>query len=788
MRWLNVVTSVDTISQTNNNVTVEFSNVTKLESKWTIEGMDLNIKNSFLPKTHFHLSNYKVGKRNFAIITMSTFGHLKVETGFKIQISDCTFEGGPWESNALIDITSSVINIATSSFQGFKTYTGPAVLNAFSSTVNLEECQFLENIGKYGVLQVSHKTQLTVFKTVFENNGRWYIAESTILVKSGSKAVVKNSQFVLNIASTGGCIRSFPKTYLDVQNSTFMSNVGAFGGAIYCEGKPNSILGEKIFTKDIQPHFNFIQSGEDPQCSIKKTTFIGNLALQTGGDAYFNSSTAQMTDCYFYLSGTFISGGVFFAYKSSIMIDRNRLNRTGTIFEGGAFRAEDNCNIIINNSLISYNTAIKGSTADIQNGVTLIMNNVTVKDGNKRYANSTPPFLSDGYSFFIGDRCSVTVMNSYFQPVYPFPWVFYMEDNSNLTVTGSKFKSMGNSSTQIVSAAKSSRVDFTKCIFHQCAGFVMSDSSSLFIKDSAVSGSQYVISNAIISASGNSRIYLDKSNITDIIPNADLPFVRSDSSNVSITSCLYMGNRLSRHIVATGASLISVSDSHFSNNTFSYGILYSSLFYLMGSQLSVEGTIFKNNHQYRNYGMYNVAIVDAYSSNVGIHSCSFTTAVFPHPLAPTFILHMRLASFTYDSSNYLHISNSAFKGKAGSLRIDNIANVNIQSSFFQIHTNNDFPLVAGSGLQLTGLQNLRIADSHFNSSKDAKTQIALRYQANDFQFLTSYSKFIFGNYSLESNEKNFLKKAQDFGLIVMPDEVREKHKETAYASGKYFSF
>ena len=69
MRWLNVVTSVDTIYQTNNNITVEFSNVTKLESKWTIEGMNLAIKNSFLPMTHFHLTNYKIGTSNFAVIT-----------------------------------------------------------------------------------------------------------------------------------------------------------------------------------------------------------------------------------------------------------------------------------------------------------------------------------------------------------------------------------------------------------------------------------------------------------------------------------------------------------------------------------------------------------------------------------------------------------------------------------------------------------------------------------------------------------------------------------------------
>ena len=87
---------------------------------------------------------------------------------------------------------------------------------------------------------------------------------------------------------------------------------------------------------------------------------------------------------------------------------------------------------------------------------------------------------------------------------------------------------------------------------------------------------------------------------------------------------------------------------------------------------------------------------------------------------------------------------------------------------------------------MSGLKNLRIADSHFNSSKDAKTQIALKYQADGFQFLTSYSQFTFGNYSLKSNDKNFMKKAQDSGLITIPFEVKDTHEETAYASSRYF--
>ena len=319
----------------------------------------------------------------------------------------------------------------------------------------------------------------------------------------------------------------------------------------------------------------------------------------------------------------------------------------------------DKCHIIINNSVISFQTALKGSIFQIQSEVALSLNNVTVRNGNA----GTTYFLDDGYSFAIIGHCSVMVTNSYFEPVHSFPWLFYMEDNSNLTVTGSRFKTIGNSSSQIVSAAKSSRVNFTKCIFQQCAGFVMSENSYLFMKVSLLTKSQYVISNALISATGNSKIDLDETNITDVIPDVDLPFVRSASSNVSISNCLYSGNRLLRHIVATGNSFVSVNDSYFKNNTFSFGILYSSIFYLESSQLSTDDTLFMNNHQYKNLGLYNVAIVDAYSTNIEVNNCTFITE--SHLIAPTFIFHMRLASLTEDSQNYLQISNSIFKGKGG---------------------------------------------------------------------------------------------------------------------------
>ena len=783
MRWLNVVASVDTIYESNNNVTVKFSNVTKLESKWKIEGMNLIIKNSFLPKTHFHLNNYNVQMSYSATIITSTFGQLTVENGYRVQISNCILKGGPWKSSALINITNSTMNITTTKFLNFKAYAGPGVLDVASSIINVKNSQFQANIGKHGVIEVGQKSHLTVHNTLFENNGFWYFAQSTILVKSESVAVLLNSNFTKNIASIGGCIASFSGTYLEVQNTTFFINQGSFGGSIYCVG---TLYGSEKLEKSSlskQTDLNLGKVTQSSQCSIKKSIFLGNFALQRGGSAYFNGSTVQILDCHFQISAAYYSGGAIMAYNSNITISSSTFNTTGTKNIGGAMSAEDSCIISIKNTIFTSNTGLVSSGFQIQNRVILTMKNATVKIGDSGYL-----FDEESKFFSVSDHCLVTVMNSNFETNNHCAWVFDIEVNSNLTVMGSTFNPLRKSATQIVTATQSSRVSFTKCTFQQCAGFVVSDNCYLHMKESILTKSQYVVSDALISASLNSKIDLDETNITDIIPNVDLPFVRSDSSNVSIRKCLYSGNRLSRHIVATGNSLIAVSESNFNNNTFNFGIMYSSIFHLMASHLSLDGITFDNNHQYMNYGLYNVAIVDAYSSDVEINSCTFTTSVYSPPLAPTFILHMRLASLTDNSQNYLQINNSIFNSKSGCLRVDNVADVNIQSSFFQVNRHTDFPVLVESGLQLAGLKSLRIADSHFNSSKDAKTQIALRYQASDFQFLTSYSNFTFGNISLQSNGEHFLNEAQNFGLIEVPEEVRDKHEETAYASSKYFVF
>ena len=759
---------------------MEFFNVTLYESDWSIHQMNLILNQSDVSTTKFHLTNKEKDSNIFALITRSSFGQLIVDNGYQVTIDRCVMKGSSWENFALMEIMNSTLNIINSVFHDFNTISGPAILNVNSSPVYVETSRFYDNIAKGGMMQVSHGTILSLHRSTFDSNGLWYFAESTILIKSESWVMIKDCNFSANSASTGGGIRVFPGAFLSVHNSTFYRNNASFGGTIYCEGNfymnnSQNTCKHPIYTTIRNNSFG--NYGQGTQCMIKETNFSHNYAQEHGAILHFNGTSAELTNNTFEHNEGLIAGGGIMAHTSRVHITNFYFNFVGSVFEGAILIADNDCFININNGYIASYIGVIGSTFVLQNRVKLCMSNVTVIDVN------LPSVVKiTGYSFFISDHCSVEINDALFEPAYPFPWVFYMEKSSNLTVSDSIFKGNASKTSPVLSAAESSRVNFINCSFETCAGFAIFDYSFLSMKRCSITKSQYVVNNALLSASGNSEIVIADINITDNIPNVELPFLKVDSSNATISRCLYTRNYLSRHIVATRNSLIRVSDSHFNNNTFSFGYWFSSIFYLTGSQLSMQSTIFNNNYQYHYPQWYLVAITDASSSNVEIDHCIFFTE--SHLTPPTFIFHMKLAPFTGNPTNFLQIKNSMFNNKAGTIRAQDIADINIQSSFFQIDPNNDIPLVAGSGLKLAGLQNLRIADSHFNSSKNAKTQIALKYFANNFQFLTSRSNFTFKKFSIESEEENFFTKAREFGLLSAPAHTNDKHKETPYTLGK----
>ena len=213
----------------------------------------------------------------FVLITNSSFGQLTVDNGYEITIRTCIVEGSVWRKVALMEISNSTLNIIDCTFRDFKTVSGLAILNTTSVTVHVEASRFFDNIGKGGVMQISHRTILGLHRSTFDSNGIWYFAGSTILVRSESWAMIKDCNFSENIASTGGCIRAFPGSFLSVENSTFYKNDAGFGGAIYCQG---NLYGKHRQNACKQPIYftmrnnSFRNDEERTQCVIKVDPYI----------------------------------------------------------------------------------------------------------------------------------------------------------------------------------------------------------------------------------------------------------------------------------------------------------------------------------------------------------------------------------------------------------------------------------------------------------------------------------------------------------------------------------
>ena len=80
--------------QSENNITIEFLNVTLLESNWKLYGINVNMYASNLGQTNLSICKVTEQKRTGIVnIINSTFGYLNVSDGFKISITDWIIDG-----------------------------------------------------------------------------------------------------------------------------------------------------------------------------------------------------------------------------------------------------------------------------------------------------------------------------------------------------------------------------------------------------------------------------------------------------------------------------------------------------------------------------------------------------------------------------------------------------------------------------------------------------------------------------------------------------------------------
>ena len=302
----------------------------------------------------------------------------------------------------------------------------------------------------------------------------------------------------------------------------------------------------------------------------------------------------------------------------------------------------------------------------------------------------------------------------------------------------------------------------------------------LTIENCLITNSEYVLDQAIILVSDESLISIHRGNILDNKPDVDIPFLGLSKGNATMNKCWYTGNVMSQHFMLTEDSLLSISDTNFSNNSFRIRVMFASIFYLAECKILIQDSIFKNNYYYTFIiHVTFLAIFDAYSSDITLNSFQIVHDI--QLLSPDYTIHMRSPVFTRIPSNFLQINKCTWNSRSGTLLVEDVANINVQNSFFLTYQDKSVR-PKESGFQLGNAKNVRIANCHFKSLSDVKTRIAFRSGTYEFNLLTFNSTFTVGNYSLTSSEKTFLKKRKNLewltwdGTFLVHKQKRHMHQ------------
>ena len=722
-------------------VDINFNNVTLFKTTWSINDMSLTLKFANLRNAKLFLrrSDNSVISNHCNVVS-STFGHLNVLSAFNILVSDSDLTGTTSFKDTLIDIIDSEVDIVNSTFEGCRVTSYSAVLEAKSSKINIKNSVFRENSGRNGVIEISRGSNLNINNTTFKNNGFLFSAVSTILVKTNSSAKVSNCKFTNNIAVYGGVLSSFPNTSVMVEKSTFIHNTGQRGGAINCHNQQNltatknklpplivkvSKVGQyfsanelkeaETLEKNIMNSF-LKQLQDDTKCIVEGSNFINNWAAESGGAIYVQGRSIDILDCTFTnTTGGF--GGVIMGYEKSI------INIEGTQF--------------INNA------GMLGNVINIRINVVLNMDDCFFNYNDTDYVSG--PFIrARDYSYLATNRC-------YFISQAGIPYIFDVENFTDITVNNSNMETYRNIGSSVLFALNNVRAKFVNCSFYKHGGFQAIQNSFITIEGSTYTQCHHVTPGALFFAQYGSHLYISNTNISDVktVYNP-LYFITSDDhSFVSMKNCLYTNNNLVYHFVATSNSFMVVEQSEFVNNKGISSRGFSALFYVTDSDISVSGSVFRDNIiSARLIKFY----LESFLFEVSDSNVNFTESSFFNNSVQTIT---DTVSKVGTQSKYLQISKCTFDNEASPFQAQNLADINIQNSHFKVGKGFDtFPGYIDIIKPLT----VRIAASSFISSNASLTQIHFEQYgsaAQEFSLLTMGSTFSDGIHTVRLIPKIF---------------------------------
>ena len=809
---------------------IEFNDVTFRDSYWRIYGFNLTMKNTNFSKTN--ISMYRLAGKmvmNTITITMSTLGHIKIYPGFKIYISECNVDSTAMLDKVILDIAHCHLNIVNCTFHHLtKRNSGPAILSAVNSQVQIFEMECFNNSATNGLIQIQNNSQMMVKSSSFENNGHFILSSSIVSIQYNSMVLINDCTFQNNHGLFGSCLYSNYNTSVVIEDTSFTDNSALKGGAIYYYNTPS-------FMKEM---YNELKNNDHPDRSVASKVIIKDSHFSLpetplqyeGGALYIGGSSVDVNikGCEFYSSAwrggslfikgisslsihvsidkcnfwgaAFLRGGSISVIQAVMIISDSKFTEGGAIFEGAYIQAAQHSIVNITNCTFPESFSL-GGFISIEQAVML------------NIAHSR--FITDkffGFSFINSiDNCSVTIYQCYFTNYFNFPtftYVFSIHNYTSLTVTDSIFETSRGINLIVLLAMENIEVKFINCTFNKISGFRASHNTNVNIDNSRITNCiNSILAAGFIEITDKSHLYISNSSFSNnkVVGSTSFINVQSNSS-MTITNTSYEGNRMSSHLVASSNTTVIISNCIFTDNTVvdgpQIGLLVvdasfihingclftmnfadvhpGTLFSIQKSELSMDRTLFYNNAYTSLFPLETFFILVQSAKMLTV-----TNSIFNNNTNVNGIFNVSTSE--EKPTKYFLIDNCSFEqNEDDSIHTDNVKDIIIHNSFF-IYPDNSF-LGPITGITIKNGKSIRMWNSTFQRYQG----IEQFYLDSDLTFPDTLQLFtlnsLFSNVDsvLETNNTDFLSKAKILGFIKNRFLFKMKHKETGYASRKYY--
>ena len=751
---LSVVTSVMDFPPTGR-VHVAFISVQLLKSIWEFHGVNLVIKDSNLSKTQLMLRSVEglSTERGSALIKNSTFGQMKIQSEYKVQMVNCQIDGAMRLEGTMLDIKFCDLEIKNCKF--FLNKAGlrqPAVLEAIGSRVRVQDSSFNWNIGHHGIIEILQGSQLFITNSEFENNGIFLYSLSLIVVRTNSSAILSNCYFANSVAACG-LVCSFPTTSILVQNSTFSNNTGTRGSSINCHNKINMTTVPK----------NYFNSNNNKEAendhSLERTWELEEFNSKPILETVSAKDTAKCIVKEIVIKNSFSADGNLYVQGRSVEIsDSNFTTNVGGLF-GGALKGSEGAIIKIFNCRLVNNQAMTGSFISIEDSTVLDIRNSIIHYNDPTHITAS--------SIHARNYSVVTISKTDFRNQFLVDAIaFHLEKYSKLFVTGSSFNSYYGRGSSVLLATDNIQATFNNCTFNTSCGVSASDNAFVSITSSLLTRCHHVTSGNLMNFQFGSHLYLSETTVT----NTKVGYYSTAigvyfGSSATLVSCYYSDNYLWVHALVENGKLY-ISNSQFLSNDIISGWLTGSMFIATGSEISITGSVFRNNVHPWTIRVNPNNLFSLTLSNMNVSDC-----VFEENEADGLVL---MESFPVVHQQYIQIINSTFSSNAGDLELNDAADIIIQNSTFH-----------SVMITVVNPAAVRIAQSNFSFAGRQLYFQQYRFLKQSTQLKTLDSNFSNGRYSVLSSEAQFLEKAEKMGVVRVDFAVAVQQEETAFASSEY---